>query len=99
MRKLLLCITCLGLSSLAYAAKKGEYTYSTEGYCLLKDSGAAMHVLKAYKAKLKADVDEKTCKAFMDFVNQVKPKDWDYHGGQALSRQCHTHASQTNSNA
>lgn len=57
-------------------------TYSTEGYCVLKQDGMDDRYLAAYAKKLGFTPDRKTCKSFNEFVTSVRPKKWDYPLGK-----------------
>jgi hypothetical protein len=49
---------------------------------LSKKSGESKNYLKAYAIKLGQTPSKKSCKSFSDFVENARPKGWDYPGGR-----------------
>ncbi|MFT5755517.1 MAG: hypothetical protein ACI9LM_000226 [Alteromonadaceae bacterium] len=78
-----LAIIGFSLSALSTSVlAEDEVPYSTEGYCLSKKAGDSDNYLKAYANKLGQTPSKNACKSFNDFVENVRPKDWDYPGGK-----------------
>jgi len=78
-----LAMITLSLSALSTSVFAGsDVTYSTEGYCLSKKAGESDSYLKAYANKLGQTPSKKACNSFSDFVEGVRPKEWDYPGGK-----------------